>query len=108
MLDINLFREEKGNNPEKIRESQRRRYASIEIVDEIIQFDNEWRQRKFPSLYSARSVSHLMSFLTVVWCRFCIGQFELDSLRREFNKQNKKVAQLKIVSNFNYFFLFIY
>ncbi|KAG5245371.1 serine--tRNA ligase [Salix suchowensis] len=68
MLDINLFREEKGNNPEKIRESQRRRYASIEIVDEIIQFDNEWRQR----------------------------QFELDSLRREFNKQNKKVAQLKI------------
>ncbi|KAJ6737018.1 hypothetical protein OIU85_019120 [Salix viminalis] len=68
MLDINLFREEKGNNPEKIRESQRRRYASIEIVDEIIQFDNEWRQR----------------------------QFELDGLRREFNKQNKKVAQLKI------------
>ncbi|XP_011022067.1 PREDICTED: serine--tRNA ligase [Populus euphratica] len=68
MLDINLFREEKGNNPEKIRESQRRRYANTEIVDEIIQFDNEWRQR----------------------------QFELDSLRREFNKQNKKVAQLKI------------
>jgi hypothetical protein len=52
------------------------------------------------------SVSHLMSFLTAVRCRFCVGQFELDSLRREFNKQNKKVAQLKIVSNFNQFLSF--
>lgn len=45
MLDINLFREEKGNDPEKIRESQRRRFASVEIVDEIIALDKEWRQR---------------------------------------------------------------
>ena len=46
MLDINLFREEKGNNPEIIRESQRRRFANVEIVDEIIHLDKEWRQRK--------------------------------------------------------------
>ena len=46
MLDINLFREEKGNNPEIIRESQRRRFASVEVVDEIIRLDKEWRQRK--------------------------------------------------------------
>ena len=46
MLDINLFREEKGHNPEIIRESQRRRFASVEIVDEIIHLDKEWRQRK--------------------------------------------------------------
>lgn len=68
MLDINLFREEKGNNPEIIRESQRRRFASVEIVDEIIKLDKEWRQR----------------------------QFEVDSFRKEFNKLNKQVAQLKI------------
>lgn len=46
MLDINLFRVEKGNDPEKIRESQRRRFASVEIVDEIVALDKEWRQRK--------------------------------------------------------------
>ena len=43
-LDINLFRADRGGDPEKIRESQRRRYASVEIVDEIIQNDNQWRQ----------------------------------------------------------------
>lgn len=46
MLDINRFREEKGNNPEIIRESQRQRFADVEIVDEIIHLDKEWRQRK--------------------------------------------------------------
>lgn len=68
MLDINLFREDKGHNPELIRESQRRRFSDVEIVDEIIQLDKEWRQR----------------------------QFELDNLRKEFNKINKQIAQLKI------------
>ncbi|KAJ4888014.1 Serine--tRNA ligase [Raphanus sativus] len=68
MLDINLFREEKGNNPEIIRESQRRRFASVEVVDEIIKLDKEWRQR----------------------------QFEVDNFRKEFNKLNKQVAKLKI------------
>ncbi|KAJ1689203.1 hypothetical protein LUZ63_013358 [Rhynchospora breviuscula] len=69
MLDINLFRAEKGFDPEIVRESQRRRYASVEIVDEIINLDKEWRQR----------------------------QFELESLRKEFNKINKEVARLKML-----------
>lgn len=68
MLDLNLFREDKGGNPELIRESQRRRFASVEVVDEVIQLDIEWRRR----------------------------QFELDQLRRDFNSINKEVAKLKI------------
>ncbi|XAR48710.1 Serine--tRNA ligase [Bertholletia excelsa] len=68
MLDINLFREDKGNNPEIIRESQRRRFASVDLVDEVIRLDKEWRQR----------------------------QFELENLRKDFNKINKEVARLKI------------
>ncbi|KAG4395510.1 hypothetical protein AAZX31_20G219500 [Glycine max] len=67
MLDINLFREEKGHNPEFIRESQRRRFASVEVVDEVINLDKEWRKR----------------------------QFELENLRKEFNKINKEVSKLK-------------
>ncbi|KAL6560642.1 hypothetical protein OROGR_004201 [Orobanche gracilis] len=39
MLDINLFREEKGGNPDKIRESQRRRFANLDLVDEVRQFE---------------------------------------------------------------------
>jgi seryl-tRNA synthetase len=41
-LDITLFRKE-GGNPELIRESQRRRYASVELIDEIIAKDDNWR-----------------------------------------------------------------
>jgi len=39
MLDILLFREDKGGNPELIRESQRRRNAPVETVDEVIALD---------------------------------------------------------------------
>lgn len=44
MLDINLFREEKSHKPEIVGESQRRCFASIDLVDEIIKLDKEWRQ----------------------------------------------------------------
>ncbi|GKC61060.1 serine--tRNA ligase, partial [Tanacetum coccineum] len=63
-----LEREEKGYNPEIICESQRRRFKPVEIVDEIILLDKEWRQR----------------------------QFELEQLRKDFNKLNKEVAKLRI------------
>ncbi|KAK8936738.1 hypothetical protein KSP39_PZI011912 [Platanthera zijinensis] len=68
MLDINLFRQDKGYDPDRIRESQRRRGAPVELVDEIILLDKEWRQR----------------------------QYELDSLRKDFNRMNKEISQLKI------------
>jgi len=42
-LDINLFRANAGGNPELIRESQRRRFASVEVVDEVIAKDEKWR-----------------------------------------------------------------
>jgi len=42
MLDINLFRADKGGNPDLIRESQRKRGGSVEVVDEIIALDKEW------------------------------------------------------------------
>ena len=36
MLDIKDFIAERGGNPERIRESQRKRFEPVEIVDEII------------------------------------------------------------------------
>ncbi len=47
MLDINLFRTEKGGNPEVIRESQRKRCASVEVVDEVIALDAEWVKLRY-------------------------------------------------------------
>jgi len=42
-LDITAFRVYAGGNPDIIRESQRRRFASVELVDEIISKDERWR-----------------------------------------------------------------
>ncbi|CAG8511625.1 9775_t:CDS:2 [Funneliformis mosseae] len=47
MLDLNLFQVDKGGNPELIRESQRRRGGSVELVDQIINMYDEWRKVKF-------------------------------------------------------------
>ncbi|PPR84574.1 hypothetical protein GOBAR_AA36143 [Gossypium barbadense] len=66
MLDINLFREEKGHNPEIIRESQRRRFAKVEDVDAIIDLDKVYRQLLY----------------------------DLENLRKEFNKIISKLLNL--------------
>ncbi|PJF18575.1 Seryl-trna synthetase [Paramicrosporidium saccamoebae] len=47
MLDINLFRVDKGGKPELIKDSQRKRGASVELVDEIIELDKEWVKLRF-------------------------------------------------------------
>ena len=43
-IDINMLRVERGGEPEKVRESQRRRFAPVELVDEIIAIDEKWRR----------------------------------------------------------------
>jgi len=37
---------EKGGDPEKIKESQKKRYAKVELVDEVIELDQDWRKCK--------------------------------------------------------------
>jgi seryl-tRNA synthetase len=43
MLDVLSFIEARGGNPELIRESQRRRYAPVEAVDDVIALYEEGR-----------------------------------------------------------------
>eukprot|EP01122_Echinamoeba_exundans_P003217 TRINITY_DN13346_c0_g1_i1.p1 TRINITY_DN13346_c0_g1~~TRINITY_DN13346_c0_g1_i1.p1 ORF type:complete len:462 (+),score=161.78 TRINITY_DN13346_c0_g1_i1:28-1386(+) len=66
-MDINLFRVDKGGNPDLIRESQRRRYAKVELVDEVIALDRTW-------------VSKLV---------------ELEKAQKEVNQLSKQVGELK-------------
>lgn len=47
MLDINLFRVDKGGDPEKLRQSQRRRGKPAEQVDQVIALDREWVKVRF-------------------------------------------------------------
>lgn len=47
MLDVSDFIEEKGGDPKAIRESQRRRYAPEEAVDEVIALYEDHRKSKY-------------------------------------------------------------
>jgi len=47
VLNIDLFRPEKGGNPEKMRENQVKRYKDPKLVDIIVQKDEEWRKLRF-------------------------------------------------------------
>eukprot|EP00126_Sphaerothecum_destruens_P000022 Sdes_comp10028_c0_seq1m1618 len=47
VLDLDLFRVEKGGNPDLIRESQRRRHKDVSLVDRVIEKDCLWRQLRY-------------------------------------------------------------
>ena len=44
VLEIQLFREDFGGDPDFLKESQKRRFQSEEDVDEVIETDNIWRK----------------------------------------------------------------
>ncbi len=43
-LDIDQFRPEKGGNPDKVRENQKRRFNDPTMVDKVVKSDEEWRK----------------------------------------------------------------
>uniref|UniRef100_A0A6M2DMF9 serine--tRNA ligase n=1 Tax=Xenopsylla cheopis TaxID=163159 RepID=A0A6M2DMF9_XENCH len=44
VLDLDLFRADKGGSPDKIRENQTKRFKDIALVEEVINQDTLWRQ----------------------------------------------------------------
>lgn len=47
VLDLDLFREDRGGCPAKIRENQGKRYKDASMVDKVIGADSEWRKCKY-------------------------------------------------------------
>eukprot|EP00033_Pygsuia_biforma_P001090 GCRY01001241.1.p1 GENE.GCRY01001241.1~~GCRY01001241.1.p1 ORF type:complete len:463 (+),score=144.34 GCRY01001241.1:61-1389(+) len=67
MLDINLFRAEKGGNPDLIRQSIEKRGDDVTIVDKIIEADEQYRK----------------------------ALFVVEGMNRDYTKINKEVAAKK-------------
>lgn len=44
VLDLDLYRADKGGDPEKIRENQSKRYKDTTLVDQIVEADTKWRK----------------------------------------------------------------
>uniref|UniRef100_A0A3B3YGE6 serine--tRNA ligase n=1 Tax=Poecilia mexicana TaxID=48701 RepID=A0A3B3YGE6_9TELE len=47
VLDLDLFRTDKGGDPEIIRETQRKRFKDVALVDKLVAADTEWRKCRF-------------------------------------------------------------
>ncbi|XP_060793295.1 serine--tRNA ligase, cytoplasmic-like isoform X1 [Neoarius graeffei] len=47
VLDLDLFRADKGGDPEIVRETQRKRFKDVSLVDKLVQADEEWRKCRF-------------------------------------------------------------
>lgn len=46
-IDINLIRTDRGGNPEVVKKSQRDRFKDETIVDQILEIDKKWREKRF-------------------------------------------------------------
>ncbi|XP_044066266.1 serine--tRNA ligase, cytoplasmic isoform X2 [Siniperca chuatsi] len=47
VLDLDLFRIDKGGDPEIVRETQRKRFKDVTLVDKLVTADTEWRKCRF-------------------------------------------------------------
>lgn len=47
VLDIELFRSDKGNDPKKVRENQAKRFKDVNLVDKVTEADKKWRNLRF-------------------------------------------------------------
>ena len=56
MLDIADFIIEKGGNPQRIKDSQKRRYAPEEVVDEVIALYEDHRRSELKLFNSYRKL----------------------------------------------------
>ncbi|XP_054263477.1 serine--tRNA ligase, cytoplasmic isoform X2 [Macrosteles quadrilineatus] len=44
VLDLDLFRPDKGANPDNIRDNQKKRFKDVGLVDAVVDNDSKWRQ----------------------------------------------------------------
>ena len=47
VLDLELFRADKGGDPAKIKENQAKRYKDVTLVDKVVDHDTAWRKCKY-------------------------------------------------------------
>ena len=88
MLDVQDFITERGGNPEKIRESQRRRHVPEAIVEIIIQdFEKHRKSKLFSASRLALSISSLNS----------IVNYEASQIGAKINATQKEIGAKKKV-----------
>lgn len=92
MLELNDFVADRGGNPNKIKESQRSRFASEKAVDDVIALYEEARRGKLSSIARVRVIMY-RPWLTVMdhAARYEVTQIgsQLNALQKEIGKKKK-------------------
>lgn len=102
VLDINLFRVSKGGNPEKVKESQRRRYASTEAVDKVIELDKAWVSKDYEASQLSKELNQLnKDFGAAMKSKSPTEELskKIAANKQETEKVKKEVAQLLVERN---------
>lgn len=63
MLDINDLIAERGGDPKRVRESQKRRYASEALVDEVMEMFEDHKKTK----YAGDGIKQKVSVAVPLW-----------------------------------------
>lgn len=80
VLDLDLFRTEKGGDVDKIRKNQANRFKDVGLVEEVAKRDVEWRQRKILFIFKRLPLlkrkkmqqKYITMYITTIVCFLCI------------------------------------
>ena len=70
MIDLQQLQVEKGGNPEVVRESQRKRFASVELVDEVLSLYKNWVTLEFQLNQMQQEVNAIQKVITCLLYTF--------------------------------------
>jgi seryl-tRNA synthetase len=87
-LDVTSFIDSKGGNSEVIRESQRKRGHSVEVVDEVIQMYQDWVKSTSSKPKHSRKFTNSFFFLLTV-------DFDANGLSKQSNALQKQIGLKK-------------
>ena len=87
MLDVLDFIADRGGDPEKVRESQRRRYTPEGVVDEVIALYEEAR----------KSIKKPSSIIASMLLTYSSARYEAQQIGTRINTVQKEIGQMKKV-----------
>jgi len=92
-IGIELLRADKGGNPELVRESEKRRFRSGELVDAVIDLDKQWVTAKFNTDQKRKEIGKLQNTITERK-KTSKGQDKCEDLLKEKEKLQAESAEL--------------
>ena len=91
MIDLQQLQVEKGGNPEVVRESQRKRFASVELVDEVLSLYKTWVTLEFQLNQMQQEVNAIQKVITTKKK----AKENADAELSQKKEQDAKIAEFK-------------